>query len=420
MQLPLSASALVMLGVAAVLVGASILVVLAVRRRKPSSRPTRIPPDMRMPQPAATPGPYAATPPVDDSGRPAVPEPVSVPAQQESEPAAPSVPQPSVPQPSVPQPSVPQPLAEPVPAATPRPVEVSSRVEPPEPVERFHADPTPSGELAAVPSHHHQAGSGRTVAAAVAQAFAVRAAAGRGGAQRPDDPPADDGAPPQPDPGPAAAEAADDVDPAATTDPDGLGLAATAGSGPEEAPAAEPDARAAAVSDDGWAAVPAFEPNGSHGPEGNGTPPESWGAPVPDVDGPAPGAVAGAALLDAGWGAQAQPAPEPATTPATVPEPRSDNDEPGRRADPRDRLLAVLLDDPDRAVGATVELESCLSELDRLSDAVRAGRAALRDVLHRLAAAGLRPDQLARLAGLPPAEVQELLEAAPAEQQAWS
>jgi hypothetical protein len=205
-----------------------------------------------------------------------------------------------------------------------------------------------------VPSHHHQAGSGRTVAAAVAQAFAVRAAAGRGGAQRPDDPPADDGSPPEPDPGPVAAEAADDVDPAATTDPDGLGVAA------------------------------------------------------------------GAVLPDAGWTAQAQPVPEPATAPATVPAPRSDNGDPGRQADPRDRLLAVLLDDPDRAVGAMVELESCLSELDRLSDAVRAGRAALRDVLHRLAAAGLRPDQLARLAGMPQAEVQELLEAAPAEQQAWS
>jgi hypothetical protein len=414
MQLPLSASALVMLGVAAVLVGASILVVLAVRRRKPSSRPTRIPPDMRMPQQhAATPGRYAATPPVDDSARPAVPEPVSVPAQQESEPAAPPVPQ----QP-VAQPPVRQPLAEPVPAATPRPVEVSSRVDPPEPAEQFHVDPTPSGELAAVPSRHHQAGSGRTVAAAVAQAFAVRAAAGRGSAQRPDDPPADDGAPPQPDPGPVPAEAADDVDPAATTDPDGLGLAATAGSGPEEAPAAEPDA---VVSDDGWAPVPAFEPNGSHGPEGNGTPPpESWGAPAPEVDGSAPDVAAGAVLPDPGWAAQAQPVPEPATAPATVPAPRSDNDDPGRQADPRDRLLAVLLDDPDRAVGAMVELESCLSELDRLSDAVRAGRAALRDVLHRLAAAGLRPDQLARLAGLPQAEVQELLEAAPAEQQAWS
>jgi hypothetical protein len=313
-----------------------------------------------------------------------------------------------------------QPLAEPVPAATPRPVEVSSRVDPPEPAEQFHADPTPSGELAAVPSRHHQAGSGRTVAAAVAQAFAVRAAAGRGGAQRPDDPPIDDGAPPQPDPGPVAAEAADDVDPAATTDPDGLGLTATAASGPDEAPAAEPDAQAAAVGDDGWVPAPAFEPNGSHGPEGNGAPPESWGAPAPDVDGSAPDVATGAVLPDAGWTAQAQPVPEPATAPATVPAPRSDNDDPARHADPRDRLLAVLLDDPDRAVGAMVELESCLSELDRLSDAVRAGRAALRDVLHRLAAAGLRPDQLARLAGMPQAEVQELLEAAPAEQQAWS
>jgi hypothetical protein len=113
-----------------------------------------------------------------------------------------------------------------------------------------------------------------------------------------------------------------------------------------------------------------------------------------------------------------QPDPEPAAVPA----PRPDNDgvtqEDGSAPDARDRLLSVLLDDPERAVGATVELEACLRELDRLSDAVRTGRAALRDVLHRLASAGLRPEQMARLAKLPQAEVEELLDAAPAEQQA--
>jgi hypothetical protein len=90
---------------------------------------------------------------------------------------------------------------------------------------------------------------------------------------------------------------------------------------------------------------------------------------------------------------------------------------PSSPPDVRDRLLAVLLDDPERAVGATVELEACLRELGRLSDAVRKERAVLPDVLHRLTAAGLRPEQLARLAAMPVTEVERLLEAAPAEQQ---
>jgi hypothetical protein len=131
---------------------------------------------------------------------------------------------------------------------------------------------------------------------------------------------------------------------------------------------------------------------------------------------PAPMTAAG--LVAGGWVAPAQPDPEPAAVPA----PRPDHDDAGQEgapaSDARDRLLAVLLDDPERAVGAAVELETCLRELDRLSDAMRTGRAALRDVLHRLAAAGLRPDQLARLARLPEAEVHELLQSAPAEQQA--
>jgi hypothetical protein len=79
------------------------------------------------------------------------------------------------------------------------------------------------------------------------------------------------------------------------------------------------------------------------------------------------------------------------------------------RGDARDRLLAVLLDDPARAVGAAVELESCRRQLDRLAGAVQHERATLRGVLIRLSAAGLAPDQLARLSGLPDDELDALL-----------
>lgn len=84
---------------------------------------------------------------------------------------------------------------------------------------------------------------------------------------------------------------------------------------------------------------------------------------------------------------------------------------PGGRGDARDRLLAVLLDDPVRAVGAAVELESCRRQLDRLTGALHHERATLRDVLARLSAAGLAPDQLARLSGLSDDELTTLLRA---------
>jgi hypothetical protein len=202
----------------------------------------------------------------------------------------------------------------------------------------------------------------------------------------------------QPDPTGAV-----DVDPAASTAPDGLGLAAMAAPGT--------GVHASDVSGNGWATASAQNGDrpadgADQGPDGNG-----WQAPAPAAPEPAAG------LPAAGWEPPASAEPEPAAVPA----PRSDDD-PGRQggsaAEARDRLLAVLLDDPERAVGAAVELEACLRELERLSDAVRTGRAALRDVLHRLAAAGLRPDQLARLARLPQAEVRELLTDLPAEQQA--
>ncbi len=80
-----------------------------------------------------------------------------------------------------------------------------------------------------------------------------------------------------------------------------------------------------------------------------------------------------------------------------------------RSGDARDRLLSVLLDDPVRAVGATVELDTCRSQLDRLTGALEHERGVLRGVLARLAATGLSDDQLARLSGLDPAELRALL-----------
>ncbi|MHA6619579.1 hypothetical protein [Pseudonocardia sp. DLS-67] len=424
MQLPLSASALVMLGVGAVLVGASILVVEIARRRKSASGPTRVPPDMRMPQqPAPHPGPFGAAP---------VGAPVAAPlnAAPHVGPVAPVPAAETMPGPAAPPIPQPQPLAGPVAAAaTPRPMEVSAHVDPPrEPAAEVPPARTPPAGLSPVPQpqRHYQAGSGKTVAEAVAQAFAVRAAASRGStAQRPVNPPPPDGAVPvvqESIPEPPVAEervetgapveadpALDGVDPAATTDPDGRGLTAVPSAGPAETP--EVVAAPEAVGDVWAAATTAQGTNGDRpadaaapGPEGNGRPPESWQPspePAPDGDGPA--------TPTAGWTPPhvPEPAEQPEPEAALVPAPRPDGD--GPSPDARDRLLAVLLDDPERAVGATVELESCLRELDRLSDAVRTGRAALRDVLHRLASAGLRPEQLSRLARLPQPEIEELL-----------
>lgn len=79
------------------------------------------------------------------------------------------------------------------------------------------------------------------------------------------------------------------------------------------------------------------------------------------------------------------------------------------RGDARDRLLAVLLDDPVRAVGAVVELEACKGQLQRLTEAMRHERGVLAELVGRLARAGLQPEQLSRLADLPVDEVRALL-----------
>ncbi len=71
--------------------------------------------------------------------------------------------------------------------------------------------------------------------------------------------------------------------------------------------------------------------------------------------------------------------------------------------------MAVLLDDPMRAVGAAVDLQDCRERIDRLAATLHEERGRLGEVLGRLAHSGLRPDQLARLSGLADAEVADLL-----------
>ncbi|MCW0214471.1 MAG: hypothetical protein OJJ54_14020 [Pseudonocardia sp.] len=112
----------------------------------------------------------------------------------------------------------------------------------------------------------------------------------------------------------------------------------------------------------------------------------------------------------------------PETPPATgsaevLPHPGPDDaDESGGAHGPaeqhaavRDRLLEVLLTDPEQAVDATVDLDSRHGELERLTEAVRREQAALGAVLRRLLDSGLSIDQVARLANLPACDVARML-----------
>lgn len=93
-----------------------------------------------------------------------------------------------------------------------------------------------------------------------------------------------------------------------------------------------------------------------------------------------------------------------------VPEPRTpDSTTDESRNAVRDRLLAVLLTDPDRAVGATVDLDSSQGTLQRLSEAVRQEQASLGAVLRRLLDSGLSVEQVAKLAGRPTCDVATIL-----------
>jgi hypothetical protein len=77
--------------------------------------------------------------------------------------------------------------------------------------------------------------------------------------------------------------------------------------------------------------------------------------------------------------------------------------------DPKDRLLRVLLPDPDRAVRAVTDLEASKAQLDRLTESVHYQRRQLADAARRLRRAGLNPAQVAQLAGLGEGELVTLL-----------
>ncbi|MHA6628189.1 hypothetical protein ACU61A_22355 [Pseudonocardia sichuanensis] len=439
MQL-LSASALVPVGVGAVMIGVLILVVLAVRRRAqaPVSRGSGARAARQVAAPPA--GAAMAEQPVAAAGpplaaRPAAPVCDAVGNTLEA-PAIAEAPTPPAPQPmSQPTP----PAARPAEAFPPAPPVVAAPVAAAEPV-------VPAQAPAPATSSPPHAGSGRTVAAAVAQAFAVRAAASRAGGPPPRTPgrwPDDEARTPYPFPAPDVAEPGGDrtqqpepepadpaVDADSATPPSGQALPGVAAFVP-----ARP-----AVDEHGWSPV---------GTNGDAPPEPTADGGTASAAAPVVGEEPAQAAEDEPWSpaGAAEPAPaepsaderawsEPvaaaglvpprgAVDAEVVPPPRSEHDgaAPPTAARPaavdaRDRLLGVLLDDPERAVGAAVELEDCLRELDRLTDAMRHERGVLRNALHRLSDAGLRPAQLARLAGMPLGEVEELLAPAPAEQRA--
>jgi hypothetical protein len=359
MQLPLTASALVPVGVGAVLAGALlILVVLAVRRRTWLQSP-----DVAWPQsvrkstqvPSASVGDAGAVAPTPNGGS-APPGARTVPDTGASD------------DPTAGNPAT----AEPSPDAA-APVEPPPR---PTPVRR---------------SADHQAGSSRNVAAAVAEAFAVRAAAIRTGVPLPTRETGDAGPArqqPEPDEPRVAAPRSDDEPSAYRADGNGEQPAPSV---PEDGAAPSPDGDRDLADPEQAAGDDVREPAAGAGANGNGRI-AAPAVPTPRADGR-----------------------------GAVPSPRSEHDAAARDdatmpADSRDRLLAVLLDDPERVVGAAEELARCLHALERLTDAVRHERKVLREVLRKLADAGLRPRQLARLTGIPLAEMETLL--TPVQQQA--
>jgi hypothetical protein len=147
-------------------------------------------------------------------------------------------------------------------------------------------------------------------------------------------------------------------------------------------------------------------------------------APGPDS---APGSPADppAAPADTADHTDRAPDPEsaPATTPvapsaghsernglAAVPGPPVDGDDPDSSAgDAKDRLLRVLLADPDRALHAVGDLEASRNQLHRLNDSMHYQRRQLADAARRLRGAGLTPAQVAQLAGFGEGELVSLL-----------
>lgn len=154
------------------------------------------------------------------------------------------------------------------------------------------------------------------------------------------------------------------------------------------------------------------EPPGEHEPTGGHEPAPTEREPAE----PAP-VTPGPAASGNGWHVPPTPARPPASD---VPTPsaggaaassarpdRAGHDTGG--TDPKDRLLRVLLPDPDRALRAVTDLEASKAQLERLTESVHYQRRQLADAARRLRRAGLTPAQVAQLAGLGEGELVSLL-----------
>ena len=163
------------------------------------------------------------------------------------------------------------------------------------------------------------------------------------------------------------------------------------------------------------------DPPADQGQDRHGSPAESGRDESPgdrptDPEPAAAGPTAGPAAAE----------PEPTSTPgdpvelppghpernglAAVPESPVDGEHTnGSAGDAKDRLLRVLLADPDRALHAVGDLEASRNQLDRLNDSVHYQRRQLADAARRLRGAGLTPAQVAQLAGFGEGELVTLL-----------
>jgi hypothetical protein len=212
------------------------------------------------------------------------------------------------------------------------------------------------------------------------------------------------GVPPSPEPAPGVAGAAATV-PGSPAKPPADGQDQVAAPGPATKDAADPDQQsrhAAKQADSAEAAA--------HGSKGHDSSDPAAPTAIPHQSSIAAGSSRnlGNAVAHVLAARAANPSAAPPPAPSAAPSP-APSTAPDRRRDARDRLLAVLLDDPLRAVGATVDLQDCQERMERLTGALNDERTRLCDVLGRLAHSGLRADQLARLSGLSDSEVAEIL-----------
>jgi chemotaxis protein histidine kinase CheA len=104
-----------------------------------------------------------------------------------------------------------------------------------------------------------------------------------------------------------------------------------------------------------------------------------------------------------------EPDPPAETDPPAAANPPSRIEPPLEYEAAKDRLLRVLLTDPDRAVSAVGDLEECRGQLDRLNESVEFQRRQLAHVARRLRGAGLTAAQVAQLAGFGEGELVTLL-----------